>query len=66
MSKLELRRIQMLVRQRERLEEELAALQKEMDELVYPLLYVSTSSIEILLPGASSNEKMIWIIVCHL
>ncbi|KAI0960155.1 hypothetical protein AcW1_004753 [Taiwanofungus camphoratus] len=33
MSKLELRRIQMLVRQRKRLEEELAALQKEMDEL---------------------------------
>ncbi|PCH40982.1 hypothetical protein WOLCODRAFT_99643 [Wolfiporia cocos MD-104 SS10] len=33
MSKLEVRRVQMLARQRERLEDELAALQKEVDDL---------------------------------
>ncbi|KZT05555.1 uncharacterized protein LAESUDRAFT_625224, partial [Laetiporus sulphureus 93-53] len=33
-SKLDVRRIQMLTRQRERLEDEVAALQKEIDELV--------------------------------
>ena len=35
MNKLEARRIQMLVRQRERLEQELEELQAEVDALVY-------------------------------
>jgi hypothetical protein len=35
MNKLEARRVQMLVRQREQLEEEMAALQAEVDALVF-------------------------------
>lgn len=41
MNKLEARRIQMLVRQREQLEQEMAALQAQVDALVYiPSIYL--------------------------
>lgn len=39
MKKLEARRVQMLVRQREHLEEEMNALQAEVDALVSPLIH---------------------------
>lgn len=43
MSKIDARRVQMLVRQREALEKELEALQRDVEELVCPTCIVRSS-----------------------
>ena len=57
MNKLETRRIQMLVRQREQLEEEMAALQKEVDTMVLTTLIPSKIYILTLVTGIGYDEE---------